>query len=73
MPNGIGEAMKNRGIEKPYNARSPLREKLVIIEALVFLLPVLVVAYIYYQKKSHLIPHRYLSCLRCYVSFWVGC
>ena len=43
--------MKNTGIEKPYNVRSPLREKLVIIEALVFLIPVLVVAYIYYQKQ----------------------
>jgi len=42
--------MKNRGIKKHYNARSPLRKKLIIIEALVFLIPVLVVAYIYYQK-----------------------
>lgn len=39
--------MRNTVIEKPYNVRRPLREKLVIIEALVFLIPILAVAYIY--------------------------
>ena len=43
--------MKNTGIEKHYNERSPLRQKLVIIEALVVLIPVLAIVYIYYQKK----------------------
>jgi signal transduction histidine kinase len=43
--------MKNADIEKPGNIRNPLREKLVIIEALVFLVPILVVGYIYYQKQ----------------------
>jgi signal transduction histidine kinase len=46
--------MGNTLIEKPGNVRNPLRAKLVIIEALVFLLPGLVIAYVYYQKNISL-------------------
>ncbi|MBU1697243.1 MAG: hypothetical protein KKD21_09415, partial [Proteobacteria bacterium] len=42
--------MENKGIEKPYNGRDPLRKKLIIIEALVFLIPALAVIYIFYQR-----------------------
>ena len=42
--------MENKGIEKPYNGRDPLRKKLIIIEALVFLMPALAVIYIFYQR-----------------------
>ena len=47
--------MGNTIIEKPGNViRNPLRAKLVIIEALVFLLPGLVITYVYYQKNISL-------------------
>ena len=43
--------MKNTDTEPHNHRRSSLREKLVIIETLVFLIPILVIAYIYYQKQ----------------------
>ncbi|MEW6672844.1 MAG: HAMP domain-containing sensor histidine kinase [Thermodesulfobacteriota bacterium] len=42
--------MKNTGIKERYNGQSLLKRKLVTIEALVFLIPGLVAAYIFYQK-----------------------
>jgi len=43
--------MGNTAIEKSDNVLKPLRGKLVIIEALVFLIPSLTIAYIFYQKQ----------------------
>lgn len=43
--------MKDTGVEPPYHRKNSLREKLVIIETLVFLTPILAFLYIYYQKQ----------------------
>ena len=42
--------MKNNGIEKPDNLQNPLRKKLITIEALIFLIPVLTIIYLFHQK-----------------------
>ncbi len=42
--------MKNGGIEKTDNLRNPLRKKLLTIEALIFLIPVLTIIYLFFQK-----------------------
>ncbi len=42
--------MENKSIEKSYNGRNPLKKKLIIIEALIFLIPAFCVVYIFYQK-----------------------
>jgi len=43
--------MEDKPIEKPGRDGSPLRGKLVIIEALVFLIPSLAIAYVFFEKK----------------------
>lgn len=42
--------MKNNGIEKPDNLQNLLRKKLITIEALIFLIPVLTIIYLFFQK-----------------------
>lgn len=42
--------MGNNGIEKSYNGQNSLKKKLIIIEALIFLLPAFCIVYIFYQK-----------------------
>jgi len=43
--------MRKTAVEKAGNGKNPLRSKLVIIEALVFLLPCLAISYVFYQKQ----------------------
>ena len=42
--------MENKDIGKPYIRKRPLRKKLLVTEALIFLIPVLSIIYIFYQK-----------------------
>lgn len=43
--------MRKTAVQKAGNGKNPLKSKLVIIEALVFLLPSLAISYVFYQKQ----------------------